>query len=107
MITLFNILIAAAIILFVSHVALLLASFQKAQLVSTRYFYSHLTLWLTGGLVFVLALLYSGAGRSGFLDYFDTPFKKGMILVFTLALSLVAHSIVRLLVLPLLRKNQG
>jgi len=105
--TLFYMLISAAVILFISHVALLLVSFKRSQLIRSRYFYSHLTLWLTGALIFILAILYSGSDRSGFLDYFDTALKKGMILAFTLALSLVAHAIVRLLVLPLLRKNQG
>jgi len=101
----FYFLIFGALFLFITHVALLLASFPKSQLASSRYFYSHLTLWLTGAFVFVLALLYSGSGRSAFLDYFDTSLKKALILVFTFALSLVAHTIVKLLVLPLLRKN--
>ncbi|OKS88483.1 hypothetical protein RG47T_3950 [Mucilaginibacter polytrichastri] len=102
----FYLLIFAALIFFVAHVALLLASFSGPKFASVRYFYSHLTLWLTGIVVFVLALCYSGAHQSGFLDYFNTPFKKTMILVFTLALSLAAHGIVSLLVLPLLRKNR-
>ena len=102
----FYLLITASIVLFITHVALLVMSFPKSELAQSRYFYSHLTLWLTGLTVFILAWLYSGSGQSSFLDYFDSPLKKMMILIFTLALSLVAHSIVRLLVLPLLRKNQ-
>jgi hypothetical protein len=101
----FYILITIAVIFFITHVALLFTSFPKSELASTRYFYSHLTLWITGLTVFTLAVLYSGSGQSGFLDYFDTPTKKALILVFTFALSLTAHLIVRLLVLPLLRKN--
>jgi hypothetical protein len=99
----FYLIVTAAAALFIAHVVLLLASFQKSQLIPARYFYSHLTLWLTGVLVFVLALLYSGTGQLSFLDYFDTMQKKTMILVFTFALSLVAHLIVKLLVLPLLK----
>lgn len=94
----------AAAILFISHVTLLLLSFKLGQLISRRYFYSHLTLWLTGICVFLLALTYSGTGQSAFLDYFNTFGKQLLILVFTAALSLVAHLIVTRLVLPLLTK---
>ncbi len=92
--------------LFLAHVVLLFTSFPNSQLARQRYFYSHLTLWLTGVTVFVLALLCSGTGHSAFLDYFDSPIKKGMIIAFTLALSLVAHTIVRLVVLPLMSKSK-
>ncbi len=91
--------------LFLAHVILLFTAFPNAQLAQQRYFYSHLTLWLTGGVVFILALVYAGTGQSSFFDYFDSPLKKGMILMFTVALSLVAHTIVRLVVLPLMRKS--
>jgi hypothetical protein len=100
-------LIAAALLFFIAHVALLLMAFPKSQLDSSRYFYSHLTLWLTGLSIFLLACLYSGTGQSAFLDYFSTPVKKGAILVFTLTLSLTAHVIVKALVLPLMRKNHS
>ncbi len=102
----FYFLLICAGVLFLLHVGLLLAAFPKSELARRRYFYSHLTLWLTGLLVFIMALLYSGSGRSGFLDYFDTPFKKGIILAFTAALSLVAHLIVRSVILPSLQKNR-
>lgn len=102
----FYLLIIAAAAFFIAHVVLLLASFNGSKLQSRRYFYSHLTLWITGTVVFVLAILYSGSNQSGFLDYFNTPFKKAMILVFTFALSFVAHTIVRMLVLPMLRKSK-
>lgn len=95
-------LLIAAIVLFVTHVVLLLMSFRGGALVNTRYFYSHFTLWLTGLCVFILALQYGGKGLSGFLDYFDSPVKLGIILLFTLALSLTAHLIVKKVVLPLL-----
>ena len=91
--------------LFLAHVVLLFTSFPNAQLARKRYFYSHLTLWLTGITIFTLAMLCAGTGHSAFLDYFDSPLKKGMIIAFTLALSLVAHSIVRLVVLPLMSKK--
>lgn len=101
----FYILTIATIIFFIAHVALLLAAFPQSQLARTRYFYSHLTLWVTGALVFSLVLLYGGSGRSAFLDYFDTATKKAMILVFTAALSLVAHLLVKLVVVPMLSKK--
>ncbi|MCD0487766.1 hypothetical protein LPB86_05980 [Pedobacter sp. MC2016-14] len=101
----FYALISAAIIFFLAHLILLLTAFPQSKLAGKRYFYSHLTLWFTGLFIFILALLYSGTGQSNFLDYFDTPTKKAMILVFTMALSLVAHTIVKYVVLPLLQKN--
>jgi hypothetical protein len=101
----FYFLVAIAAIFFITHVVLLLLSFPQSQLAQRRYFYSHLTLWLTGLVVFILACFYSGIDGSGMLAYFDTPFKKSMILVFTLALSAVAHGIVRFVVLPLMHKN--
>ncbi|WP_158799246.1 hypothetical protein [Pedobacter sp. L105] len=103
----FYILILASIIFFIAHVALLFTAFPQSKLARKRYFYSHLTLWITGLFVFALALLYSGSGRSAFLDYFDSTTKKVMILVFTAALSLVAHSIVIWVVVPMLRNNQA
>jgi hypothetical protein len=101
----FYTLIIGAVIFFIAHVVLLLLSFSKSALISKRYFYSHLTLWITGVLVFSLALLYQGTGRSAFLDYFDNTTKKTMILVFTLGLSLVAHILVTRLILPAMRKT--
>lgn len=97
-------LIIIAAIFFIAHVVLLLTSFLGTAFAGNRYFYSHLALWITGVVVFLLALLYSGRNQSGFLDYFDTSFKKSMILVATLALSLIAHSIVRFLILPMMKK---
>ena len=101
----FYILISATLIFFIVHVILLLTAFPQSKLARTRYFYSHLTLWITGVLIFSLALIYSGSGRSSFLDYFDSITKKAMILIFTIALSLVAHTIVTRVIVPLLRKN--
>jgi len=101
----FYLLIIIAVVFFVTHVVLLLTAFPQSTLARKRYFYSHFTLWITGFIVFALALLYAGSGRSGFLDYFNTPVKMGVIIIFTFALSLVAHIIVRLIVLPLLVKR--
>jgi hypothetical protein len=99
------VLVIAAAVLFIAHVVLLIASFRRSGFSGRRYFYSHLTLWLTGICVFVLALQYHGQQVSGFLDYFSTVGRLAMILVFTVALSLVAHLIVKLLVLPALEKK--
>jgi hypothetical protein len=101
----FYFLAVIAVAFFITHVVLLFTAFPNSQLAQKRYFYSHLTLWITGVVVFVLALLYAGSGRLAFLDYFDTPVKMAMILVFTAALSLTAHAIVRFIVLPLLQKK--
>jgi len=101
----FYFLILVAVIFFITHVVLLLTAFPQSTLARKRYFYSHVTLWITGFIVFALALLYAGSGRSGFLDYFNTPIKMGMIIIFTFTLSLLAHLIVRFLVLPLLERR--
>jgi len=101
----FYFLIIIAVVFFITHVVLLLTAFPQSTLAHKRYFYSHLTLWITGFIVFALALLYAGSGRSGFIDYFNTPIKMGMIIVFTFALSLIAHLIVRFIVLPLIAKH--
>src|ERR1700744_1922447 len=98
-------LITAAVVLFVLHVAFLLASFRRTGFSGRRYFISHLTLWLTGLVVFALAWLYSGHQVSSFLDYFSTPGRLFAILGFTAGLSLVAHLIVRFAVLPVWQKN--
>lgn len=101
----FYLLILAAVVFFIAHVGFLIASFTGSQFGTKRYFYSHLTLWITGVLIFLLAVLYSGNGQSQFLDYFNTPLKKAMILVVTAAVSLLAHCIVKFLVLPAVKKN--
>jgi hypothetical protein len=97
----------AAVVFFVAHVGLLIASFTRGHFYATRYVYSHVTLWVTGLLVFLLALLFQGRNMSGFLDYFDTPARKGMILLGTVCLSLIAHVIVRTLVLPAYIAKKG
>ncbi|QHS55965.1 hypothetical protein GWR56_10615 [Mucilaginibacter sp. 14171R-50] len=100
----FQILITAASVLFALHVILLLGSFSRKKVLAKRYFYSHVSLWLAGIAVFALATICHGTQRSGFLDFFDTTFRRIMILGFTLFLSAVAHVIVRLLVLPIIRR---
>lgn len=98
-------LLSTAVVLFVAHVVLLLASFRRSGFSNRNYFYSHFTLWLTGVCVFLLAWQYRGQGISGFLDYFNTIDRLLIILAFTAALSLVAHLIVRYLVLPAWKKG--
>ncbi len=102
----FYALVIVAAVLFIAHVGLLIASFGKSGFVSSRYFYSHLTLWFTGLTVFTLAIFFAGHNQSAFLDYFNTPLKQGMILAGTFALSLVAHGIVKLVVLPLVTQKK-
>jgi hypothetical protein len=94
----------AAAALFIAHVVLLLTSFRSSGFSTRRYFYSHLTLWLTGTCVFLLAWQFHGRAVSGFLDYFNTTGRLLLILAFTAGLSLVAHIIVKRLVLPLWQK---
>lgn len=89
----------AAILFFVAHVALLIASFSKGAFHKTIYLWSHITLWITGGIVFFIAALYAGKGEYEVLDLFDTAGKRLLILVTAFALSGLAHLIVRYLVL--------
>jgi hypothetical protein len=96
----YQFLLTCAAIAFLTHVILLLVSFSKGRFFRSRYFFSHFTLWLTGVVVFSLAMLYAGKGVSGFLDYFDTDVKRVTILVVTVLVSALAHGIVKFLVLP-------
>lgn len=98
--TLFSTLAALAALFFVAHVILLFTSFGKNGYQKGRYFYSHLTLWISGALLFLLALLYSGKEVSPILDVFDTLGKQALILGLVVVLSLVAHTIVRKFVIP-------
>lgn len=93
----FYTLIAMAVLAFLTHVAFLVASFPAGRISRTRYLLSHAALWLTGLLVFLLTVLYAGTGHSEFIDYFDTLGKKMLILVATVLLSTLAHTIVKLL----------
>ena len=98
--TMFTTLITLAVAFFVAHVILLFTSFGKNGYQRLRYFYSHLTLWISGALLFLVASLYSGKQVSPVADVFDTPGKQVLILGVVVVLSLVAHTIVRLLVIP-------
>jgi hypothetical protein len=98
--TAFNSLAILALLFFLAHVVLLFTSFGKNGYQKTRYLYSHITLWICGGLLFLLASLYAGKQVSGILDVFDTPGKQLMIIGVVLLLSLTAHTIVRYLVMP-------
>jgi hypothetical protein len=98
--TVFNTLAILALLFFLAHVILLFTSFGKDGYRKTRYFYSHLTLWICGGLVFLLALLFAGKDESPLLDVFNTTGKQLLIVGMVLLLSLTAHSIVKWLVIP-------
>lgn len=98
--TAFNSLLALALLFFIAHVFLLFTSFGKNGYQKLRYFYSHLTLWISGGLLFLLAVLYAGKNEVAILDVFDTPGKQLLIPGIVVVLSLVAHTIVHFLVIP-------
>ena len=98
--TAFNSLVALALVFFIAHVFLLFTSFGKNGYQKLRYFYSHLTLWISGGLLFLLAVLYAGKNEVAILDVFDTPGKQLLIPGIVVVLSLVAHTIVHFLVIP-------
>ncbi|MVT10705.1 hypothetical protein [Chitinophaga tropicalis] len=98
--TVLNSLVALALLFFIAHVFLLFTSFGKNGYQKTRYFYSHLTLWICGLIVFLMANMYAGKGVSGILDVFDTPLKQLLIIGVVVLLSLTAHTIVKLLVMP-------
>lgn len=98
--TVFNSLLVLALLFFIAHVFLLFTSFGKNGYQKTRYFYSHLTLWICGVIAFLMAAMYTGKGVSDILDVFDTRGKQVLILVGVMVLSLVAHTIVKLLVMP-------
>lgn len=96
----FNSLAILALISFIAHVVLLFTSFGKKGYQKKRYFYSHVTLWVAGALVFLMATLFSGTNTSSVLDVFDTPGKQLLILALVIVLSFTAHTIVRLLIMP-------
>lgn len=98
--TMFTTLAALALFFFVAHVILLFTSFGKNGYQKRRYFYSHLTLWITGVILFALAAMYAGKQVSPILDVFDTIGKQVLILAAVVVLSLTAHTIVRYLIMP-------
>lgn len=89
-----------AAVFFIAHVLLLFTSFGKDSYNKTKYFWSHLTLWIAGILVFALTTMYAGTGESAIVDVFDTPVKRWLIPGVTVVLSIVAHLVVRSFVLP-------
>lgn len=89
-----------ALLFFIAHVVLLFTSFGDKGFHKTKYFWSHATLWIFGVLLFLMATLFAGKQISIVADVFDTPLKRLLILVAVAVLSLVAHTIVRLVVLP-------
>lgn len=98
--TLFATLAMLAAVFFVAHVVLLFTSFPVTGFLKQRYFWSHATLWVFGIIVFLMATLFAGQGLSAVADVFDTPAKRLIILAIVAIVSLIAHTVVRLLVLP-------
>jgi hypothetical protein len=94
----------SAAVFFLAHVYLLFTSFGKTGFQKQKYLWSHITLWITGGLAALIALLFAGKSVSSVIDVFDTPGKAAILLLIALALSAAAHSIVKLLVLPKYQK---
>ncbi len=91
---------ALAVVFFLAHVILLFTSFGKKGFQKQKYLWSHITLWITGALAGLIAVMFAGKGVSSVIDVFDTPGKAALLLLIALALSGAAHSIVKLLVLP-------
>jgi hypothetical protein len=89
-----------AALFFVAHVYLLFTSFGKSGFQKQKYLWSHITLWITGGLAFLIALLFAGKSVSSVIDVFDTPAKAALLLLLAFGLSAIAHTIVKTLVLP-------
>lgn len=104
--TTLNLLVVLALAFFLAHVVLLFTSFGKNGYSKTKYLYSHVTLWICGGILFIIASLYSGKGVSPLLDVFDTPQKRILIVGGFLLLSFVAHNVVRWLVMPKYNVNK-
>src|SRR4051812_46210857 len=104
--TAFNSLAILALVFFLAHVVLLFTSFGKSGYQKTRYLYSHITLWICGAVLFLLASLYAGKQVSPILDVFDTPAKQLLIIGVVLVLSFTAHTIVRYLVMPKYNVNR-
>lgn len=96
----FTTLAILAALFFVAHVYLLFTSFGKSGFQKQKYLWSHITLWITGGIACLIAILFAGKSVSSAIDVFDTPGKASLLIVIALVLSAVAHSIVKLLVLP-------
>lgn len=89
-----------AALFFVAHVYLLFTSFGRGGYNKRKYLWSHLTLWICGALIFAMAAVYAGTGESPVLDVLDTPLKRWLVIVVAFGLSAVAHTIVKLLVMP-------
>nr|WP_295872484.1 hypothetical protein [uncultured Chitinophaga sp.] len=97
MLTTLTILAAA---FFVAHVGLLFTSFGKKGFQKTKYLWSHITLWITGVLACIITLLFAGKSVSGVIDVFNTPGKSSLLIILSLVLSLIAHTIVKTMILP-------
>ena len=102
----FAILATFAAIFFIAHVLLLFTSFPDTGFLKHRYFWSHVTLWIFGILIFLMATIFAGKGISSLADVFDTPVKRLMILAVVAIVSGIAHTVVRLLILPRLSNTK-
>lgn len=96
----FNLLLALVGFFFVAHVILLFTSFSKNGFLKRRYLWSHLTLWFAGISAYLVVFLYAGKGVSPVADLFDTGGKQALLPGLAVVLSIVAHTIVQLFVLP-------
>ncbi|UYQ94602.1 hypothetical protein MKQ68_05790 [Chitinophaga horti] len=96
----FTSMLVLAIAFFIAHVVLLFTSFGKTGFQKKKYFWSHLTLWITGVIAYLVTVLYAGKGISPIVDLFDTAGKQALLLLVVVVLSIVAHTIVKLFVLP-------
>lgn len=85
---------------FLAHVFLLFTSFGKGGMNKPKYLWSHITLWIAGGLACLITILYAGKHVSSVVDVFDTPAKSALLIVLAFVLSLIAHTIVRKVVMP-------
>ncbi|MBV8252151.1 MAG: hypothetical protein JO154_06040 [Chitinophaga sp.] len=88
------------LLFFVAHVLLLFTAFGKNGMKKTQYLWSHITLWIAGGLACLITILFAGKQVSPVVDVFNTPAKSLLLVVLAFVLSLIAHTVVRKLVLP-------
>lgn len=89
-----------AVAFFVTHVLLIFTSFGKKGYHPRKYLWSHITLWIAGVLVTVFLWQNSGQPSSGIGETFNTPLKRFFPILLAFGLSVIAHIIVRLFILP-------
>ncbi|MBC8035213.1 MAG: hypothetical protein H7Y03_13770 [Chitinophagaceae bacterium] len=99
-------LLLASLGFFIAHILLIFTSFGKKGYQPQKYFWSHSTLWLAGIILSIALWKYSGKQEAVAINAFDTPFKKTLPVIVAFTLSLIAHLVVKFLVLPTLTQNQ-